>query len=41
MCGICGITWNDEKLIRCMGEEIKHRGPEQEGFFIEIGRAHV
>ena len=35
MCGICGITWNDEKLIRCMGEEIKHRGPEQEGFFID------
>jgi len=35
MCGICGITWSDEQLIRSMGNEIKHRGPEQEGFFID------
>lgn len=35
MCGICGISWNDSCLIRKMGEKIKHRGPEQEGFFID------
>ena len=35
MCGICGITWSDQQLIRAMGNEIKHRGPEQEGFFID------
>lgn len=35
MCGICGITWNDQNLIRNMGQEIKHRGPEQEGFYID------
>ena len=35
MCGICGITWSDQQLIRSMGNEIKHRGPEQEGFFID------
>jgi len=35
MCGICGITWDDQNLIRKMGEKIKHRGPEQEGFYID------
>ena len=35
MCGICGITWSDQQLIRSMCNEIKHRGPEQEGFFID------
>ena len=35
MCGICGITWNDQNLIRSMGLGIKHRGPEQEGFYID------
>ena len=35
MCGICGITWNDQNLIRSMGQGIKHRGPEQEGFYID------
>ena len=35
MCGICGITWSDQQLIRSMGNEIKHRGPEQERFFID------
>jgi len=35
MCGICGLSWNDSNLIRKMGAKIKHRGPEQEGFFID------
>ena len=35
MCGICGLSWHDSNLIRKMGEKIKHRGPEQEGFFID------
>ena len=35
MCGICGISWNDENLIRVMGRACKHRGPEQEGFYID------
>jgi asparagine synthase (glutamine-hydrolysing) len=35
MCGICGITWNDQNLIRLMGNACKHRGPEQEGFYID------
>ncbi|NWJ29672.1 asparagine synthase (glutamine-hydrolyzing) [Marine Group I thaumarchaeote] len=35
MCGICGFTWDDQNLIRIMGDKIKHRGPEQEGFYID------
>ena len=35
MCGICGLSWHDSNLIKKMGEKIKHRGPEQEGFFID------
>ena len=35
MCGICGISWNDENLIRIMGHACKHRGPEQEGFYVD------
>ena len=35
MCGICGLTWSDSDLIRKMGNKIKHRGPEQEGFFVD------
>ena len=35
MCGICGITWDDHELIKLMGNVCKHRGPEQEGFYID------
>jgi len=35
LCGICGFTWDDENLIRYMGKSIQHRGPEQEGFYID------
>lgn len=35
MCGICGLSWSDSDLIRKMGDKIKHRGPEQEGFYID------
>jgi len=35
MCGICGITWCDKDLIKLMGNACKHRGPEQEGFYVD------
>ena len=35
MCGICGITWSDKDLIKLMGNACKHRGPEQEGFYLD------
>ena len=35
MCGICGINWTDKDLIKLMGNACKHRGPEQEGFYLD------
>ena len=35
MCGICGFTWEDKRLLRQMADIIKHRGPDAEGFFID------
>ena len=35
MCGIGGITWTDKDLIKLMGNACKHRGPEQEGFYLD------
>ena len=35
MCGICGLSWDDQDLIRLMGNACKHRGPEQEGFYTD------
>jgi asparagine synthase (glutamine-hydrolysing) len=31
MCGICGFSWNDEKLIKSMVKKIHHRGPDASG----------
>jgi asparagine synthase (glutamine-hydrolysing) len=31
MCGICGFSWNDEKLIKSMVQKINHRGPDASG----------
>ncbi len=33
MCGICGFNWNDEKLCSDMADALKHRGPDDEGFY--------
>ena len=33
MCGICGINWKDESLVRAMAETLSHRGPDQDGFY--------
>lgn len=35
MCGICGFTWEDKRLLRDMADIIKHRGPDADGFFID------
>ena len=34
MCGICGINWNDKNLIQNMTDILQHRGPDQQGIFI-------
>jgi asparagine synthase (glutamine-hydrolysing) len=34
MCGINGFNFTDENLIRSMNDKIRHRGPDDTGFFI-------
>ena len=43
MCGINGFNWKDEALIKKMNASIKHRGPDDEGVFLddEISLGHV
>ncbi len=35
MCGIVGFNWTDEKLIKVMSTILKHRGPDQYGYYID------
>ena len=35
MCGIAGFTWRDEKLIEKMADAIRHRGPDQHGYYCD------
>ena len=35
MCGIAGFTWRDEKLIAKMSDAIRHRGPDQHGYYCD------
>ena len=37
MCGICGINWGDEALVRRMADQMVHRGPDQSGVCAEEG----
>ena len=37
MCGICGFTWEDKKLLRQMADIIEHRGPDDEGYHTDKG----
>ena len=38
MCGICGILGEfDENVLRKMSEVIRHRGPDDAGFFTDKG----
>lgn len=37
MCGICGFNFEDKKLLRSMTDEIRHRGPNASGHFIDKG----
>lgn len=33
MCGIVGFNWKDDKLVKKMADLIKHRGPDDDGFY--------
>jgi len=35
MCGICGFTWEDKKLLRQMADIIRYRGPDDKGYHID------
>jgi len=35
MCGINGFNFQDRKLVEKMNENIKHRGPDQSGIFLD------
>lgn len=35
MCGICGFSWEDKKLIKDMIDIQAHRGPDQRGFYLD------
>lgn len=37
MCGICGFTWKDEDLVDRMTQQMRHRGPDQQGVHCEDG----
>jgi len=35
MCGIAGFNWPDESIIKMMSQSMRHRGPDDEGFYID------
>lgn len=35
MCGISGFNWPDDALARSMNEALRHRGPDDEGAFVD------
>ena len=35
MCGIVGFNWNDQSLLQSMMYSIRHRGPDESGFYID------
>ena len=43
MCGINGFNWNDQSQIQSMNCTLRHRGPDDEGIFVDenISLGHV
>ena len=35
MCGIAGFNWKDQSLVEAMGETMRHRGPDDRGFYLD------
>ena len=35
MCGIVGFNWRDEALVKKLADSIKHRGPDDEGSYVD------
>ncbi|CAB50067.1 asparagine synthase (glutamine-hydrolyzing) [Pyrococcus abyssi] len=43
MCGINGFSWGDEELVKRMNDAIRHRGPDDEGVYVDdnVSLGHV
>lgn len=35
MCGIAGFNWSDKSLIEKMNRRLRHRGPDDEGYYVD------
>jgi asparagine synthase (glutamine-hydrolysing) len=35
MCGIAGFNWPDQRMVKSMMDSLRHRGPDDEGFFVD------
>ncbi len=35
MCGILGFSWEDQGLLKNLAKMLNHRGPDEEGYFVE------
>ncbi len=35
MCGIVGFNWQDKETVEKMAQAVRHRGPDDEGFYID------
>src|SRR5271157_1050097 len=35
MCGILGFSWEDEGLLKACAKTMDHRGPDEEGYYVE------
>ncbi|MFC1782091.1 asparagine synthase (glutamine-hydrolyzing) [Planctomycetota bacterium] len=35
MCGIAGFNWSDGDVIKMMADSLRHRGPDDEGYYLD------
>jgi len=35
MCGIAGFNWQDKAIIEQMGQSLRHRGPDDQGYYVD------
>ena len=42
MCGIAGFNWPDQRMVTIMMDTLRHRGPDDEGFYVndEVSLGH-
>ena len=42
MCGIAGFNWPDQPMVKTMMDTLRHRGPDDEGFYAndEVSLGH-